>query len=332
MKFGNDIQGNALCDEVSPKISVICPLFNKEQYIVETIQSLQAQSYSNWELLIVDNGSTDNSVDKVKNIEETRLQLLRSPQRGPGAARNFGLKHSVGDWVLFLDADDLLEPDYLATQIQTVTQHPTASIVAAGWQEFQDDAPQQRVVKQPAGLGQSLQQLRDGAIAFVPWAVHAAMIRRSALLPECHWPEALDGFLGEDLAFWFRLVSRYLVAHSACQGALYRIHTPHCRTQNRDVEKWFTGLHAAVSDNLQDCQRRSSPLTAGQCESLTRLYSQLYQQALKAKHDAVAKETLQLARSYLQQYLAIAPQPKPSMRLRYLLGLRLFSQLATHLS
>jgi len=313
-------------------LSVIMPLYNKAPYVAAAIASVCHQTFTDWELWVVDNGSTDGGADIVELVQDHRVQLVRSPIRGPGAARNFGLTYATGEWVVFLDADDLVEPDYLATQIHTASQHPEASIIAGGWQEFQDQTPQQRVMKHPAGLGQPLQQVRDEAIAFVPWAVHAAMIRRSVLTAACLWPESLDGFLGEDLAFWFRLVSRYLVAYSPCRGALYRIQTPQCRTQRQDIHKWFAGLHGAIAHNMQDCQQRSCPITAGQYENLTRLYSQLYQQALAANDQTIATQAYHLARTYLQSYLAIAPYPKRSMQLRHLLGLRLFSRLMLHLS
>ena len=313
-------------------ISIVMPLYNKADYVLDAIASVLAQSVSDWELWVVDNGSTDGSDQQVETIKDSRVQLIRSSQKGPGVARNFGLSKATGEWVLFLDADDLLESDYLAIQLDIARQNPAANVIAGGWQEFRDASFQERVVKWPAGVGKSPQDLREGAIAFVPWAVHAALIRRSALTPECLWPEALDGFLGEDLGFWFRLVNRHNIAHSPCQGALYRIHTPQCRTQNHDVERWFEGLHRAIAHNLEDCHQRGMDLTPGHCEALTRLYQQLYQQARRARHQAIAIQAHQLAAHYLRRYLAIAPQPKASMRLRRWLGLRLFSQLVTHSS
>jgi len=315
-----------------PTLSIVMPLYNKAAYVLDAIASVLAQTFSSWELWVVDNGSTDGSDKQVETIKDSRIQLVRSPQQGPSAARNFGLHYATGEWILFLDADDLLELDYLTIQLETARQNPTASVIVGGWQEFRDASAQARVVKSPAGVGKPPQDLREGAIAFVPWAVHAALIRRSALTQECLWPEELDGFLGEDLAFWFRIVNRYEVAYSPSQGALYRIHTPQCRTQNHDIERWSEGLHRAIAHNLEDCRQRGLDLSPGHYEALTRLYQQLYQQARRAGHRAIATQAHQFATNYLQHYLAIAPQPRASMRLRQWLGLRLFSQLVAHLS
>lgn len=315
-----------------PTVSIVMPLYNKAPYVGEAIASVLAQTHTDWELWVVDNGSTDGGDRIVQRFTDSRIQLVQSPKQGPGAARNYGLRHATGKWVLFLDADDLIEPDYLTLQLAVAEQNPNAQLIVGGWQEFQDKAAHERILKHPAGYGQSRQDLQDGAIAFVPWAVHATLVRRAALTPDCFWQEELDGLLGEDLVFWFRLISRYDLAYSPCRGALYRIQTPQCRTQNRDVEKWFGGLHVAITHNLKDCEHRGVPLTVGHYEALTRFYHQLYQQAKESRKPTIAAKAHHYAVTYLNQYLAIAPQPKRSMQLRRWLGLHLFSKLAAYSS
>ena len=89
------------------KFSIIIPLFNKEFYIRNTINSVLAQSYNNFELIIVDDCSTDNSYNIVKNFDDVRIRLFRNDQnRGVGFTRNKGIELSTGDYIIFLDADD----------------------------------------------------------------------------------------------------------------------------------------------------------------------------------------------------------------------------------
>lgn len=96
-----------------PQIAVIIPLYNKEPIIERTIKSVLNQSYSDFELIIVNDGSTDNSVDVVRRFEDDRIVLLEQENAGPSAARNVGIKRAKAEWIVFIDADDELLPDAL---------------------------------------------------------------------------------------------------------------------------------------------------------------------------------------------------------------------------
>ncbi|HEY9637579.1 MAG TPA: glycosyltransferase family A protein [Coleofasciculaceae cyanobacterium] len=307
-----------------PKVSIITPLYNKITYVVDTIQSVLSQTYSDWEMLIVDNGSTDGSWEKAQAIQDSRIHFLQSPKQGPGATRNYGLSLAQGEWVQFLDADDLLEPDHLKQQLVTVNKNPEAEIIACYWQEFTDENPTIRILKSPTGLGQSVQVLRDRAIAFAPWAVHAALVKRSILSPDCYWPEQLDQYLAEDIAFWFKLVSQFTVAYGESQGALYRMDTPQCRNQNLNSEKLFEGMHAAIELNRQWLQNRNRSYTAGQCENLMGAYSELHRLARQQKAVGVEFQALSQGSEWLREYFLVAKKPRPSMLVRRLIGLKTF--------
>lgn len=164
-----------------PAVSIVVPLYNKAAYVAETIRSVLAQTYADWEMLIVDNGSTDGGADLARAFDDPRLRVVVSPRRGPGAARNYGVGLAQGEWVQFLDADDQLAPDQLEQQLATAARHPEAMIVAGGWREYRADRPHQVVVQRPAGYGKGIAALRDLAVAFPPWAVHAAIIKREKL-------------------------------------------------------------------------------------------------------------------------------------------------------
>lgn len=107
-------------------ISIIVPSYNRSSLIGETIESVQAQSYTNWELIVVDDGSTDNSDDIIKPfLTDSRIKYLKRPvNRPPGgnAARNFGYENINGDYVKWLDSDDLLASHCLLKQIGFVKQ------------------------------------------------------------------------------------------------------------------------------------------------------------------------------------------------------------------
>lgn len=82
-------------------ISVVIPLYNKEQSIGQTLESILGQSCENFEIIVVDDGSTDGSVAKVESFRDSRIQLIRQANGGPSKARNEGVKNAKGDWVLF---------------------------------------------------------------------------------------------------------------------------------------------------------------------------------------------------------------------------------------
>lgn len=96
---------------VMDKISVIIPLYNAEKYITKCIESILRQSYENFELIIVDDGSTDNSYDRVKNFHDDRIVYLAKENGGVASARNMGLDHANGAYCVFIDADDELNSD-----------------------------------------------------------------------------------------------------------------------------------------------------------------------------------------------------------------------------
>ena len=110
-------------------ISVIIPLYNKEAIIAHTIRSVLSQSLADFEVIVVDDGSTDGSVRVAEGFHDERIRLIRQENGGPGAARNTGVKNAKGEWVLFLDADDELAEGALEHLANKVHAHPEASVI-----------------------------------------------------------------------------------------------------------------------------------------------------------------------------------------------------------
>lgn len=93
--------------------SIVIPLYNKERLITRTLKSVLDQTFTQYEVLIVDDGSTDNSLNMVKSLKDTRIRILSKQNGGVSSARNFGIKNAKNSWIAFLDADDLWHPNHL---------------------------------------------------------------------------------------------------------------------------------------------------------------------------------------------------------------------------
>lgn len=121
-----------------PKISVIIPVFNGEKTIINTIQSVLEQSFNDFEIIIINDGSTDSTLDIISSIIEPRLKIYSYPNAGANHSRNRGLNKAVGEYVSFLDADDLWTSNKLEYQLQALQSHPEAA-VAYSWTDRIDE-------------------------------------------------------------------------------------------------------------------------------------------------------------------------------------------------
>ena len=110
------------------KISIIIPLYNKEKTIYETVNSCLSQDYTNIEVVVVDDGSTDNSLNMIKSITDSRLVVKSFPNGGVSAARNRGAKIANGDFLIFIDADDLMLSNCVSTLVALEKKYPGADI------------------------------------------------------------------------------------------------------------------------------------------------------------------------------------------------------------
>lgn len=126
-----------------PRMVVSCLMaaHNAASTIEASVESVLGQTFRDLELIVVDDGSTDDTVGALAGIEDSRLVILRQPQRGPSAARNFAIAHSCGEYVAPIDADDIWLPRKLELQMEAIQSRAGAS-VAYGWTDFVDETLQ----------------------------------------------------------------------------------------------------------------------------------------------------------------------------------------------
>lgn len=121
--------------EGTPLVSIIMPLYNAEKYVAEAIESVQAQTYTHWELIIVNDGSTDGSLAVASQYESEKIKVYSQENKGASAARNFGYNQSKGKYIKFFDADDIISANMLEAQVALVEQNKV-SIVVSSWGRF----------------------------------------------------------------------------------------------------------------------------------------------------------------------------------------------------
>lgn len=117
-------------DKQQPLVSVITPCYNQGKYLAEAIDSVLAQTYTNWELFIVDDGSTDNSAEVAKAYatKDTRIHYIYQSNSGPSAARNYGVRESKGKYIHFLDGDDKLSARCVELAVEHMESHPDTEV------------------------------------------------------------------------------------------------------------------------------------------------------------------------------------------------------------
>lgn len=215
-----------------PRVSIITPVHNAEAFLGEAIASVQAQTESDWELIVVDDGSTDESLAiaeaAARNDGRIRSVSPDGRQRGAAAARNAGLASATGEFVAFLDADDLYEPTKLAFELTLFARHPQAAMVYGPTQWWRDgDHPWRWVepMHREAGQLHIPPALVSKVILSLDWHVPCTcgvLIRRSAINEVGGFEERFT--LYEDQTLWTKLFLRYPVfVHAQCL-ARYRQH------------------------------------------------------------------------------------------------------------
>ena len=116
------------------EFSIIIPLYNKEATIRSTLESVLRQSCPNFEIIVVDDGSTDQSSALVQSIRDERIRLFNKENGGPGSARNHGIRHARYDWIIWLDADDLMLPGAIEHFTNAINQYPEADMIVGNFE------------------------------------------------------------------------------------------------------------------------------------------------------------------------------------------------------
>lgn len=232
-----------------PKISVIMPAYNTEKYIGEAIESILNQTFSDFEFIIIDDRSSDGTVDVVKSYNDNRIRFHQNEKNmGVAATLNRGLDLATGDYIARMDSDDISMPERFEKQIQYMENHPDCAacgtdikLFGAQWGNFfHSSTPEQLRVD----------------LFFASSLAHPTVMIRSAVIHNdfFRYDETLNGV--EDYDLWYRISNRYQLGN-VCQILLmYRIH-PNQVTQHMN-EKVFPKLRILKERQLNELMIDSS--------------------------------------------------------------------------
>lgn len=216
---------------------MIVPTYNYARFLRESIESLQAQTFGDWECIVIDDGSTDDTRDIVAALlaRDNRIRYFWREHTGVSAARNIGLAASSAPYIQFLDADDLLEPDKLRIHVEYLDRHVSVAIVYGDAATFGTRSVEAAVsaldLGAPIGTGLSAIMplvVRNGLVIHAPLSRHEAIESAGAFRE--------DLFLLEDWDLWMRCaVGGFAFAREAQEGAraLVRVH-PHGASRDPD--------------------------------------------------------------------------------------------------
>lgn len=188
-----------------PVISVIIPAHNAAPWIRASIGSVLTQTWRDLELIVVDDGSTDGTVELIEQLPDSRMRLVRQGNRGAAAARNRGLREAQGEFIQFLDADDLLGPGKLQSQMAALQLAPTDAVASCAWGKFTGDSSQVSVCPEPAWVVRNpldwlVCSLSGGGMMHIgAWLIPRLVIERAG-----PWDESLS--LHDDGEFFTRVL------------------------------------------------------------------------------------------------------------------------------
>lgn len=203
----------------SPKVTVFIPVYNRERYVGDAIESMLAQSFSDFELLVVDDGSTDDSVAVIESYRDPRVRLVRNEQNlGIPRTRNRGLELARGEYIAILDSDDCSYPDRLEKQLAFLDAHPDYAEVGS-WGRAMDDQgrPLKRIKRQPV----SWQEVKANLL-FRCCISNRSVMGRTALLRDLGYRN--DYFRCQDYDMHVRLARHHKVGNLPEVLVLGRIH------------------------------------------------------------------------------------------------------------
>jgi glycosyltransferase involved in cell wall biosynthesis len=251
------------------KFSIIIPIFNAAETLAETLQSVKKQSFADWEIVAVNDGSTDgsNAIFKDEMADHENAIIITQENCGLGAARNTAAKNATGDWLVFLDADDFWSANKLAVLAAEIESNPEAEFV---YHAIFERNPKGLLRERNFAPVESLEDFIKGGNPFVP---SAAAIKKSIFNAGGAFVE--DRTQVEDLLLWFRLFARKTV-FLAIPKALTVYRVGHGVTANLEehLQKVARAINQAEEEKLISAAQKATFLARKNYEAARQLHKE----------------------------------------------------------
>lgn len=209
-----------MTEKVQPLISVIVPVYNVEKYIHKCIDSILSQSMSEFELLLIDDGSSDKSglICDEYAAKDKRIKVFHKANGGVGSARQFGIEHASGEYTIHADPDDWMEPDALE-RMYGLAVSENADLIISDY--YEDNQNESRLIKQkPTDAGSQTETIRDLLLGKLHGSCWNKLLRTSVY--KTHDIRFIPGIdHGEDLAFWIQVLAKTSVRIACLDKAGY---------------------------------------------------------------------------------------------------------------
>lgn len=234
--------------DVTPLISIIIPLYNAEKYIPETIQSVLNQTYKNWELIIVDDGSTDNSANIVKSYidEDTRIKYYHKKNTGVSETRNQGIKLAKGDYIAFLDADDVWEKNNLELKLDCLKSDHSLMWVFSNMTTIDNES--NPLGSAPAGHDNNiLDSILYWDREVIPGPCSNIILKKECLVDGLKFDRSFSTAADQDFTLY--LAKNYNGKHIPLELWKYRIHQNNMSSNISVMEKDHIGVFKKAKKN-----------------------------------------------------------------------------------
>ncbi|MDD5454425.1 MAG: glycosyltransferase [Candidatus Ratteibacteria bacterium] len=276
-----------------PLISVIIPAYNRAKFLEEAVKSVLAQTYKNWELIIVDDGSTDDTSEVVKKFLDERIIYLHQDNKGASAARNKGILKAKGEYIAFLDSDDMWLPQKLQKQLEVFNKSrfkPGVVYTGIQYMDYKGNLKKQR--KLPAYRGNIFKKLLRKNIA----GIGSTMLVKKECFEKCgSFDENLPSRM--DLDMILRISEHFTVDYVPEILALERIHEGRITA---DIEKKIKGREM-LFDKIRPYLKKHRILLAKYLYETGELYFE--------------NGNMEAGREYLVRSFKIFPLLRSAMRL-----------------
>lgn len=263
-------------------LSVVIPLYNKERQIAGTLRSVFAQTCADYEIIVVDDGSTDGSASVVESLHDPRIRLIRQANAGVSAARNLGIAEARGEYIALLDADDEWRPEYLATIATLIRKYPQCDVFATDYETIDSERNVSKTIINKLKIdtdGILDNYFQVASCSHPPLWTSTVTVSKKSLRAIGGFPAGIK--TGEDLITWARLALKYKIAYSTKCSAYFLVDN---KTQNEDQKKRAPEEFDYVGDEL-----RKLYLTNRQVVGLKEYVSLWHKMRCRifiAKHDA----------------------------------------------